>query len=90
MAISRPASSRSASVPSLITLASGVPSTHSVTSTRGAEATTRGTKISGSSAYAAANARLRLRLQLVVELLDDPVPQLRDQRLDVHAPAAGS
>ena len=36
---------------------SGVPSIHSVTSTFGALATTRGTKISGSSAYAAANAR---------------------------------
>ena len=37
--------------------ASGVPSTHSVTSTRGAAASTAGMKISGSSAYAAAKAR---------------------------------
>ena len=64
---------------------SGVPSIHSVTSTFGALATTRGTTISGSPAYAAAKRALRIGLERVVELLDDSRLELGEQRLDVEA-----
>ena len=80
-----PARSRCSRVPSAMIRDSGVPSSHSETITFGALATTRGTTICVVAGVGGGERPLRVGLQPVVQLLDDPGLELGDQRLDVHA-----
>ena len=86
-ASSRPARSRCSGVPPAMIRDSGMPSTHSLTSTCSLPCDDPRDEDVGVAVVRRGERRLALGLQLVVELLGDPRLELGDQRLDLEARA---